>query len=105
MLHIFFQISTAEPGLFSYLNYHKADLWGSGALAYEIFGCENPFYAQTKEGRLDSRTYNHNQLPPLPEDIPQAIKRLVSDILQRDPAKVCARVNIVKYFSIIEIIL
>lgn len=51
------EVANAEPGLFSFINYSKADVWATGTLAYEIFGLKNPFY-HTKQNRgLDSRSY------------------------------------------------
>lgn len=58
------EIKCANPGKHSVLDYSKADLWAAGALAYEIFGLENPFYG--KEHKLDSRTYQEKDLPKLP---------------------------------------
>lgn len=37
------EIVNQKPGTFSVLNYEKSDLWAAGAIAYEIFGCVNPF--------------------------------------------------------------
>ena len=51
------EVANAEPGLFSFIDYSKADVWATGTLAYEIFGLKNPFY-HTKQNRgLDSRSY------------------------------------------------
>ena len=55
------QILNAQPGRSSVLDYTKADLWATGALAYEIFGGDNPFYSQ-----LNSVSYREEDLPPLP---------------------------------------
>ena len=46
------EVANATPGLFSFIDYSKADVWAAGTLAYEMFGLENPFY-----NGLDSRTY------------------------------------------------
>ncbi|XP_052821376.1 serine/threonine-protein kinase Pink1, mitochondrial-like [Mya arenaria] len=80
------EISCAEPGLFSILDYRKADLWAVGALTYEIFGADNPFY-RGHQGRLDSRTYTLQELPPLPDCVPEPVGRLSQSILDRNPAK------------------
>ena len=48
------EIFAIVPGLFSFIDYSKADVWSTGTLAYEIFGFENPFYHG-----LDSRTYRY----------------------------------------------
>ncbi|XP_060584840.1 serine/threonine-protein kinase Pink1, mitochondrial-like isoform X2 [Ruditapes philippinarum] len=77
------EISTAEPGMFSYLDYSKSDLWATGALAYEILGADNPFYTHANKGRLDSRTYSKEELPLLPDDVPEVVKQLVSLMLDR----------------------
>ena len=55
------EVKCAEPGLRSVLDYTKADVWAAGALAYEIFGEGNPFYAD-----LDARFYSDQDLPNLP---------------------------------------
>lgn len=81
------EISSAQPGLFTYLDYRKSDLWAAGTLAYQILGADNPFYTNQSKGRLDSRTYAENDLPPLPEDVPGIVKDLIKAILKRDPAK------------------
>ena len=60
-VYVFFQILSAQPGPYSVLDYSKADLWATGALAYEIFGGDNPFYSQ-----LNSASYREQDLPPLP---------------------------------------
>jgi len=85
---VFTQISSARPGLLSVLDYSRADLWGLGALAYEIFGADNPFYTG-RQGRLDSRSYQEQDLPPLPDNVPHMVKDLVAAILNRQPAQVC----------------
>ena len=69
------------------LDYRKADLWGTGAIAYEIFGADNPFYS-SNNGKLDSRTYCETELPPLPADVPLAVRAAVLSMLSRDPKKV-----------------
>ena len=90
------QISTAEPGMFSYLDYSKADLWAAGALAYEFLGAGNPFYTHADKGRLDSRTYNEEELPSLPTDVPGVVKKLVSSMLHRNTNKV----KLLRYISL-----
>lgn len=81
------EISTAEPGMFSYLDYDKSDLWATGALAYEILGADNPFYSHPNQGRLDSRTYTEDTLPPLPDKVPDIVKNLVLSVLSRQQNK------------------
>ena len=41
-----------------------ADLWAVGAIAYEIFGGENPFYSNNP--LLDTMSYDNEDLPNLP---------------------------------------
>ncbi|XP_052280759.1 serine/threonine-protein kinase Pink1, mitochondrial-like [Dreissena polymorpha] len=77
------EIATAEPGRFTQLDYRKADAWSAGALAYEIFGADNPFY-NTGQGRLDSRSYRLDELPHLPDDVPAVVQRVVA---AREPKK------------------
>ena len=47
------EVARARPGLFTTIRYDKADVWTAGALAYEIFGAENPFYSR----HISSRNY------------------------------------------------
>ncbi|KAG1714249.1 Serine/threonine-protein kinase PINK1, mitochondrial [Nymphon striatum] len=83
------EVSTASPGPFTYIDYRKADLWAVGALAYEIYGNENPFYTSKKLGKkLDSRVYKEENLPPLSDDAIHVIKSLVFNLLSRKPSKV-----------------
>lgn len=88
------EISCAVPGPFVSIDYSKADLWAIGALTYEIFGMPNPFYRIKVNDeiihRFDSRTYEENELPRMPDYIPFAIKGMVKNLLLRDPAKVCS---------------
>lgn len=51
------EVANAVPGLFSYIDYAKSDVWAAGALAYEIFGNDNPFYSTKDKKGLDSRNY------------------------------------------------
>lgn len=76
------EILNVQPGPFSVLDYSKADLWAVGALAYEMFGGSNPFYAQ-----LNSASYREEDLPPLPYGVPADLQRLISQMLRRDPAQ------------------
>lgn len=81
------EIINKKPGAFSKLNYCKSDLWAAGSIAYEIFGSINPFYGD-KIKRLSSMTYKDEHLPNLPENVPFVLKRLIKNILQKDPSKV-----------------
>jgi len=74
------EVANATPGLFSFINYSKADVWAAGTLAYEIFGLENPFY-----NGLDSRTYRSEELPSLSEKVPIVIENLVKYLLKKNP--------------------
>jgi len=57
-----------------------------GTLAYEMYGMPNPFY--NKELNINSSSYEENQLPALPSDVPQLIQRLVANILSKSPSNV-----------------
>jgi len=63
----FFQIACAKPEPNGVLDYRKSDLWAVGALAYEIFGFNNPFYRLDDGTRLRSATYREDDLPVLGE--------------------------------------
>lgn len=80
------EILCKDPGFGVYLDYSKADLWAVGALAYEIFGGENPFYHSSGNAKkLNSKTYQDEELPDLPVYVPSDIQRLIKCILKRDP--------------------
>ncbi|XP_025830930.1 serine/threonine-protein kinase PINK1, mitochondrial [Agrilus planipennis] len=81
------EIVNKTPGSFATLNYTKSDLWASGAIAYEIFGMTNPFYDGPRWSRLKSTDYKEDQLPELPDDVPEIVKFLVGNILKRNPKK------------------
>lgn len=55
------EVATATPGTFSSIDYSKADVWAGGAIAYEIFGQVNPFYATNGKKRMDSRVYRYGR--------------------------------------------
>lgn len=78
---------TASPGPGTVINYSKADAWAVGAIAYEILGLPNPFYGHG-DSALESRSYQEEQLPSLPDHVPLEVKQVVKMLLQRDPNKV-----------------
>lgn len=82
------EIICQQPGSYSILNYMKADLWAAGAIAYEIFGCNNPFYRSNDCLLLRSGNYKEETLPDLPDEVPVIIKMLVVNCLKRNPRKV-----------------
>lgn len=82
------EIINQTPGTFSVLNYTKADLWAAGAIAYEIFGCMNPFYDGNDWRKLRNTSYKEEELPELPGDVPGVVKALIRNILNRNPSKV-----------------
>jgi PTEN induced putative kinase 1 len=88
------EIINKSPGTFSVLNYTKSDLWAIGTIAYEIFGMPNPFY-QLNQGEfistpnvLRNSSYDENDLPELSDDVPYLIRRLIGNMLQRNPGDV-----------------
>lgn len=92
MISALFQVINAEPGLFSVIDYSRADLWSVGTMAYEIFTGYNPFF----EGvfKLSSRNYEEERLP---EVIPghDYLNNLVCGILRRDPTEVSCHFELV----------
>lgn len=78
------EIINQTPGTFSVLNYTKSDLWAAGAIAYELFGKENPFYQK----KLKNVDYKEEDLPELGEDVPVLMKALLRNLLKRNPSKV-----------------
>lgn len=92
------EIIAQQPGTFSVLDYTKADLWACGALAYEVFGRANPFYATANaaagagtggggDGGLRNSDYADADLPALPSEVPVIVRLLVENILQRNPRR------------------
>lgn len=79
------EIINQLSGTFSVLNYEKSDLWAAGAIAYEIFGQPNPFYATADVTALKSANYAESALPALGSDVPPIVRLLVENILQRNP--------------------
>lgn len=79
------EIINKEPGRFAVLDYTKADLWASGAIAYEIFGLVNPFYADESVAALKNYDYNVEELPELNGKCPPLVRELVFNILDPNP--------------------
>ncbi|XP_014112659.1 PREDICTED: serine/threonine-protein kinase PINK1, mitochondrial [Pseudopodoces humilis] len=80
------EVITASPGPGTVINYSKADAWAVGAIAYEILGLANPFYGHG-DSTLESRSYQEDQLPSLPDHVPLEVKQVIKMLLQRDPNK------------------
>lgn len=78
-------MATAVPGCGVVLDYSKADAWAVGAISYEIFGQQNPFYRAVG---LESRNYQEKQLPPLPSSVPADVQFVIRLLLRRNPNKV-----------------
>lgn len=77
------EVVTAQPGPFTSINYDKADVWACGAIAYEIFGMNNPFYQDNH--KLFNMHYKSKELPSLPDEVPDIVNNLVRDLLRRHP--------------------
>lgn len=82
------EIINQKSGMFSVLNYTKSDLWAAGAIAYEMFGCSNPFYDGKHRKKLRSGNYKEEELPELPDEVPNVMRALIRNILSRKPNKV-----------------
>lgn len=67
------------------IDYSKADAWAVGAISYEIFGQQNPFY---RAGGLESIKYQEKQLPALPSSVPADVQLVIRLLLRRNPSKV-----------------
>lgn len=83
------EIISQTAGMFSILDYTKSDLWACGAISYEIFDEQNPFYGTaTATATIRSETYRDAELPPLRNhEVPSLVVRLVENILHRNPTK------------------
>lgn len=82
------EIYTMRPGTFSVLNYSKSDLWAAGAIGYEIFGADNPFYGGRDKATLRSATYKDEDLPELPDSMPLILRELIKNCLCRNSNEV-----------------
>lgn len=78
------EVATAVPGSGVVIDYSKADAWAVGAISYEIFGQQNPFYRKVG---LESRNYQEKQLPHLPSSVPADVQFVVRLLLRRNPSK------------------
>lgn len=78
------EVTTAVPGCGVVIDYSKADAWAVGAISYEIFGQQNPFYRAVG---LESRNYQEKQLPSLPSSVPADVQLLIRLLLRRNPSK------------------
>lgn len=83
------EVMCSEPGPFTRINYSKSDAWAAGAIAYELFGMENPFYSSSSDTRppLNNVSYTEEDLPPLPERVPVTVANLIHNLLVRNPSK------------------
>ncbi|XP_055910372.1 serine/threonine-protein kinase Pink1, mitochondrial [Eupeodes corollae] len=85
------EIINKRPGAFSVLNYAKSDLWACGAIAYEIFGMNNPFYSESgfENGKssLKNMDYKETDLPKLTDECPYIVQQLIYNILNPNPTK------------------
>lgn len=86
------EIITKEPSMFAVLNYSKSDLWACGTIGYEIFGYPNPFYNPPDVSvwtppALMNETYDDSDLPEMGEEVPFIVRRLIENILQKNPRK------------------
>lgn len=80
------EIVNKAPSMFAILNYQKSDLWASGTIAYEIFGHQNPFYDSEYSRSLKNTDYDEDMLPEMHEEVPFVVRKLVENILQRNPS-------------------
>uniref|UniRef100_A0A1B0BGK4 non-specific serine/threonine protein kinase n=1 Tax=Glossina palpalis gambiensis TaxID=67801 RepID=A0A1B0BGK4_9MUSC len=90
------EIINKQPGPFAVLNYSKADLWACGAIAYEIFGLNNPFYSSSgglaaakgeQTFSLRNSDYREEDLPALSDECPFLVQQLIYNILSPNPTK------------------
>lgn len=82
------EVKCAQPGFMRSIDFSRCDLWAAGTLAYQFYGADNPFLKIVEKDCLDSGTYKESQLPGLTRnDAPAAIRRLVYDLLRRNPSQ------------------
>ncbi|XP_008412735.1 serine/threonine-protein kinase PINK1, mitochondrial [Poecilia reticulata] len=78
------EVATAAPGRDVVIDYTKTDGWAVGAISYEIFGQQNPFYGAAG---LHSTNYQEKQLPSLPACVPADVQLVIKLLLRRNPNK------------------
>ncbi|XP_058500119.1 serine/threonine-protein kinase PINK1, mitochondrial [Solea solea] len=78
------EVVTAVPGCGVVIDFSKSDAWAVGAVSYEIFGKQNPFYRAVG---LESSKYEEKQLPLLPSTVPAEVQSLIRLLLRRNPSK------------------
>ncbi|XP_063242464.1 serine/threonine-protein kinase Pink1, mitochondrial [Bacillus rossius redtenbacheri] len=83
------EVVCATPGAFKSINYSKADVWAAGAIAYEMFGMMNPFYASRDTGKpqLYNYRYREDELPQVPDSVPPLVASVVMGLLKRNPSQ------------------
>lgn len=85
------EVALAEPGVFSYIDYSKADAWAAGSIAYEILSVHgNPFYrtqAASSKQVLKNTTYTESDLPEFDTEVPEVMARLIQSLLARKTSK------------------
>lgn len=101
MMIMYVQVVTAKAGMFSSIDYSKADIWAAGTVAYEIFTGRNPFfrYKNQETVALRNTTYSEEMLPKLPDEVPLLIARLIRAVLIRNPVKVLDLIQ--TYYSLL----
>lgn len=88
------QVVCAVPGLFSYIDYSKADAWAAGTIAFELLSDRgNPFYQSAGGVPLRNTTYVESELPEMDDSVPPVIVRLVQALLTRKPSRVYKQVS------------
>uniref|UniRef100_A0A8C7YU46 Serine/threonine-protein kinase PINK1, mitochondrial n=1 Tax=Oryzias sinensis TaxID=183150 RepID=A0A8C7YU46_9TELE len=78
------EVASAVPGRGVVIDYSKADAWAVGAISYEIFGEQNPFYHAVG---LHSSSYQEKQLPVLHSSAPADVQLVIRLLLRRSPTK------------------
>lgn len=75
------EIVCATPGLFSFINYSKSDVWTAATIAYELFGHKNPFYESIR-----NTNYTANDLPEIDSTVPEVLRNLIRKMLEVEPS-------------------
>lgn len=77
---------TRSPELIQHQPYtEKADVWSLGVILYQMVTRKHPFTDDNP--LLTARRIVEGSYPPLPDSVPDDVKKMVSFILQPDPAK------------------
>lgn len=64
----------------------SSDLWAVGVVLYELIA-HRPYFSEENGSRLENLIRNYRELRPLPDEAPEALRRILARALSPDPAQ------------------